>query len=257
MKREGSEGFIALALLMLSGCAAQQQRAVNDAYASGQMAKAQAVAACAQSTRVASCMLGVAVAFGGSGSDSVPVVQSDLSAVLNSSVLGIGVNMLGQVQQSKYAANVAIAQTKASAASQTALYSTFGGIVQSNASVAIATQQSTASIATSGFQALVGTAGYGFDAAQAIAASSNLGIMSLAEIMGNAKPTYQVGGDMVTGDGNRTRGSGDVTTTTTITCNATGTGASAAGSGGNGGETGPGGSTIPSGGDGSASNGCR
>ena len=119
MKKEGSEGFIALALiaaLALGGCAANQQRAVNDAYASGQQAKAQAVAACAQSSRVASCMLGVAVAFGGSGSDSVPVVQSDLSAVLNSSLLGTVAGVVGQVKQSNNARDVAIAQTGASVA---------------------------------------------------------------------------------------------------------------------------------------------
>ena len=256
MKRYVFLGVLAV-LAALGGCAAQQQREVNAAYVASNESKAQAAIACATSADVTGCGLMLAAIYGGGASQGVPVVQSDLSAVLNSSALGAGVNMLGQVQQAKYAANVAIAQTNASAASQTALYSTFGGIVQSNASVAIATQQSTASMATAGFQALVGTAGHGFDAAQAIAASSNLGIMSLAEIMGNAKPTYQVGGDMVTGDGNRTRGSGDVTTTTTVTCNATGTGASAAGSGGNGGATGQGGSTIPSGGDGSASNGCR
>ena len=183
----------------LAGCAAQQQRAVNDAYAAGQQAKAQAVAACASSNKVASCMLGVAVAFGGSGSDSVPVVQSDLSAVLNSSLLGTVAGVLGQVKQSNNARDVAIAQTGASVA-----------IAQSGDARQVATMQSAtganAAIATGGFGAVAGIAGAGFDALGSAAQSaSNAGAANVAAIttmVAALPPTIQAGGNVTQAGGN-------------------------------------------------------
>ena len=260
--REGSEGFIALALiaaLALAGCAANQQRAVNDAYSSGQQAKAQAVAACAQSSRVASCMLGVAVAFGGSGSDSVPVVQSDLSAVLNSSLLGTVAGVVGQVKQSNNARDVAIAQTGASVA-----------IAQSGDARQVATMQASTganvSIASGGFNAL------GNSATSANYASA-ANVQALASTIANAKPTTQItaggsitqagrdsdqsttGGDRVNGDGNRLRN--------TVACNAqggSGAPATAGNNSGSGGATSPlnaGYNPLVSGGDGAdGSNNC-
>ena len=258
MKIEGSQGFIALALLMLSGCASQQQRAVNDAYASGQMAKAQAVAACAQSSRVASCMLGVAVAFGGSGSDSVPVVQSDLSAVLNSSLLGTVAGVVGQVKQSNNARDVAIVQAGASVR-----------IAESGDARQVAVMQtatgSNAAIAGNGFSAL------GNAATSANYASAANG-QALTGMVANLPPTTQIvagrdviqardvdqsdtAGDRVDGDGNRVRN--------TVACNAqggSGAPATAGNNSGSGGATSPlnaGYNPLVSGGDGAAgSNNC-
>jgi len=171
-------GFIVLALLALSGCAANQQRAVNDAYASGQQAKAQAVAACAQSSRVASCMLGVAVAFGGSGSDSVPVVQSDLATVLNSSVLGAIVNVGGQVAQSNNATKVAIAQTNASVR-----------VAESGDARQVATMQAATNsnqvIASGGFDALG-------NAATSASTASAANVQALAGAIAALPPTTQI-----------------------------------------------------------------
>jgi hypothetical protein len=199
MKIEGSEGYIELAAalvaaLALGGCAAQQQRAVNDAYSAGQQAKAQAVAACAQSARVASCMLGVAVAFGGSGSDSVPVVQSDLSAVLNSSLLGTVAGVVGQVKQSNNARDVAIAQTSASVA-----------IAQSGDARQVQTMQAAtganAAIATGGFSAVAGIAGAGFgalgNAAQSANSAGAANVQALTTMVAAMPPTIQAGRDVI------------------------------------------------------------
>jgi hypothetical protein len=106
--------LVMIAALVLSGCAAQQQRAVNEGALSLAEAKSKAAIACSDSAQVATCMLGLAAIYGGGGGDSVPVVQSDLSAVLNSSLLGSVVNVAGAVKQSNNQTQVALAQTDAS-----------------------------------------------------------------------------------------------------------------------------------------------
>lgn len=105
-------GFITLALL--SGCAAQQQREVNAGALSLAEAKSRAAIACSDSAQVATCMLGLAAIYGGGAGDVVPVVQSDLSSILNSSLLGTVVNVAGAVKQSNNQTQVALAQTEAS-----------------------------------------------------------------------------------------------------------------------------------------------
>jgi hypothetical protein len=191
-KLDGIIAIMAVAVIMwlLSGCAAYQQRAVNDAYAAGQLAKSQAVVACARSSRVASCMLGVAVAFDGSGSDSVPVVQSDLSAVLNSSLLGTVAGVVGQVKQSNNARDVAIAQTGASVA-----------IAQSGDARQVQAMQAAtganAAIATGGFTALG-------NAALAASTASTQNSQAWAGALASLPPTTQIiaGGNITQADGN-------------------------------------------------------
>ena len=252
----------AVALVALSGCSAQQQRAVNDAYLAGQQAKAQAVAACAQSNRVASCMLGVAVAFGGSGADSVPVVQSDLSAVLNSSLLGTVAGVVGQVKQSNNARDVAISQTAASVA-----------IAQSGDARQVATMQAAtganAAIATGGFGAVAGIAGAGFDAlgnaAQSANSASAANVQALTTMVAALPPTIQAGGNVTQAGGNvdqsQTGRDRDVTRNTDCTAlGGSGAPATAGNNSGTGGASSPltaGYNPLITGGDGaSGSNNC-
>ena len=230
----------ALIVLALAGCAAQQQRAVNDAYASGQQAKAQAVASCAQSSRVASCMLGVAVAFGGAGSDSVPVVQSDLSAVLNSSLLSTVAGVVGQVKQSNNARDVAIAQTSASVA-----------IAQSGDARQVATMQAATgantAIATGGFGTVAGIAGAGFtqlgNAAQSTNSAGAANVQALTTMVAAMPPTIQAGRDVIQArdvDQSATGRDRDVTRNTN--CNAQGGSGAPATAGNN---SGTGGASSP------------
>lgn len=176
----------------LAGCAAQQQRAVNDAYVSGQLAKSEAVKACARSQRVASCMLGVAVAFGGGNSDSLPVVQSDLSAVLNSSLLGTVAGVVGQVKQSNNARDVAIAQTGASVAIAQSSDAREVGVMQ-------ATTRSSERIATAGFDATAAAARAASEAAQAAALAQAQAAQAQADAIAALPPTTQtIAGGSVT-----------------------------------------------------------
>ena len=183
----------------LAGCAAQQQRAVNDAYASGQLAKSEAVKACSVSADVTGCMLGVAVAFGGSGADTVPVVQSDLSAVLNSSLLGTVAGVVGQVKQSNNARDVAIAQTGASVA-----------IAQSGDARQVATMRdataSNTAIAGDGFSGIRWVAGDGLSAVSGVAQTSAQAMADIAAAQSAAfaalPPTIQAGGNVTQAGGN-------------------------------------------------------
>lgn len=226
--KEGYEGFIALALLLaLTGCAANQQRAVNDAYASGQQAKAQAVAACAQSSRVASCMLGVAVAFGGGAGDSVPVVRSDLDVVLNSSVIGAGIGAASQIIQSNNAKDVAIEQTKAGVeiarSGDARQVETIRASANSNTAIAAAGFGGVGAAANTGLAALAGVAN-----AANVAGASNVAV--LASMVANLPPTIQAGGsvtqaggavDQSTNGANRVTGNGNETARN-ILCTANG-----------------------------------
>jgi hypothetical protein len=217
----------------LIACAAQQQREVNAAHSAGVRAKASAAVACATSEHVATCMLGLAAIYGGGGNgDQVPVVQSDLSAVLNSSLLGTVAGVVGQVKQSNNARDVAIAQTSASVA-----------IAQSGDVRQVQTMQAatgaSAAIATGGFSAVAGIAGAGFgalgNAAESANASGAANVQALTTMVAAMPPTIQAGGsvtqaggavDQSTNGANRVTGNGNETARN-ILCTATGGNASA------------------------------
>jgi hypothetical protein len=217
MKRETFEGFItkagiALCLALLSGCAAQQQRAVNEGALSLAEAKSRAAIACSGSNQVATCMLGLAAIYGGNGGDVVPVVQSDLSAVLNSSLLGTVVSVAGQVKQSNNQTEVALAQTDASVRIAESGDARQVGIVQA------ATGSNTAIAGTVGTVATAGLSAIG-SVAQSANASNTANVAALADMTAALPPTTQIvagrdviqardvdqsqtGRDRVTGDGN-------------------------------------------------------
>jgi hypothetical protein len=217
MKREGYYGFItkALCLALLSGCAAQQQREVNAAYISAQQEKAKALIACAtRPTQVAECGLMVAAVYGAGGGDSVPVVRSDLDVVLNSSLLGTGVNAISQVKQSNNAKEVALAQTDASVRIAESGDARQVGIVQA------ATGSNTAIAGTVGTVATAGIGALG-SVAQSANSSNTANVAALADMTAALPPTTQItagrdviqardvdqtqtGRDRVTGDGNET-----------------------------------------------------
>lgn len=202
MKREGFEGFIALALvaaLALGGCSAAQQKEITAAYIAAQQEKARAVIACANRPRgVATCGLMVAAAYGGGGTESVPVVRSDLDVVLNSSVLGATVSAAGQVVQSNNATKVAIRQTEASER-----------IAETQATERVETMRavtgSNAAIANGGFTAIGATAGAGFGALGTVAAAAvNVGganVAVLADMVTKLPPTIQAGGSVTQAGG--------------------------------------------------------
>lgn len=218
MNREGYEGFItkaitALCLALLTGCAAQQQRAVNEGALSLAEAKSRAAIACSGSNQVATCMLGLAAIYGGNGGDVVPVVQSDLSAVLNSSLLGTVVSVAGQVKQSNNQTEVALAQTDASVRIAESGDARQVGIVQA------ATGSNTAIAGTVGTVATAGLSALG-SAAQSANASNTENVAALADMTAALPPTTQIiagrdafqardvdqstSRDRVTGDGNET-----------------------------------------------------
>jgi hypothetical protein len=190
MKREGSEGFItkagmALCLALLAGCAAQQQRAVNEGALSLAEAKSRAAIACSGSNQVATCMLGLAAIYGGGGGDVVPVVQSDLSAVLNSSLLGTVVSVAGQVKQSNNQTQVALAQTDASVRIAESGDARQVGIVQA------ATGSNTAIAGTVGTVATAGIGALG-SVAQSANASNTANVAALADMTAALPPTTQI-----------------------------------------------------------------
>ena len=176
---------------LLSACSAMpQQRAVSDAYASAQAAKADAVKACATSADVSGCMLGVALAFGGNGSDVVPVVQSPLSTVLNSSLLGTiagaGIGAVRDIKVAESQERVQINNANTQAATQGAMFSAFSGIAGAGYSSVTSTAQAgfaASASSTAAIQAL-GTAAVNAGAATAIAVTQ-------------MPPSFQAGGDIV------------------------------------------------------------
>jgi hypothetical protein len=213
----------------LIACAAQQQRAVNDAHSAGVQAKASAAVACATSEHVATCMLGLAAIYGGGGNgDQVPVVQSDLSAVLNSSLLGTVAGVVGQVKQSNNARDVAIAQAGASVAIAES------GDARQVETMRVATG-SNATIASAGF----GAATTGLTALATVSTSANntgaSNVAALATMVTGLPPTIQAGGSVTQAGGavdqsvngaNRVTGNGNETARN-ILCTATGGEASA------------------------------
>ena len=228
--------FLCLALAGLSalvGCSAAQQKEITAAYIAAQQEKARAVIACATRVKgVATCGLMVAAAYGGGGTESVPVVRSDLDVVLNSSVLGAGVNVVGQVVQSNNAAKVAIAQTDAGVR-----------IAESGDARQVETMRaatgSNAAIANGGFAAVGGVAGAGFTALGTVAtAAVNVGganVAALANMVTKLPPTISAGGSVTQAGGSvdqSTNGANRVTgnnneTARNILCTATGGDASA------------------------------
>ena len=259
-----------LACVLLSGCAANQQREVNAAYSIGQTAKAQAVAACAQSRQVASCMLGVAVAFGGGAGDSVPIVRSDLDTVLNSSVLGVvagaGIGAVRDIKVAQSQERTQIANTQAQAATQTAMFGAFTSVVGTG-------YNAVAQTSTAGFNSVTSTAQAGFSAANAGAQSlervSNTAINASAQTaqdITRMPPTFQAGGDIVGRDyvrdqsatgRDRVQGDGNETARNVNCVSTGGNGGPASGSGGSSGTTGTSGSASANAGAGAdANNNC-
>lgn len=225
MKREASEGFItkagiALCLALISGCAAQQQREVNAAYISAQQEKAKALIACAtRPNQVAECGLMVAAVYGGGGNDVVPVVRSDLDVVMNSSVAGVGLNVLGNIRQSDNARDVALAQTDAS------VRIAESGDARQVETLRAATGSNAAIAGTLGAVASVGLTQLG-SAAQSANNTSASNVSALTGMVAALPATTQItagrdviqardvdqsatGGDRVSGDGNRLRNSVD------------------------------------------------
>ena len=246
MKTEGSEGFnrrpvlilarslaLSLAVITLGGCSAAQQREITAAYISAQQEKAKAVIACATRVKgVATCGLMVAAAYGGGGTDAVPVVRSDLDVVLNSSVIGTGINAGSQIVQSNNAAKVAIAQTEAGVeiarSGDARQVETIRASANSNAAIAAAGFGSVGSVATTGLTAL----------ATAATSANNAGasnVSALANMVTKLPPTIQAGGsvtqaggavDQSTNGANRVTGNNNETARN-ILCTATGGDASA------------------------------
>lgn len=197
---------------VLAGCAAQQQRELNNAYASGQTAKQLAATACAQSDDVTGCMLGLAAVFGGGGNNAPPVVQSDLATVLNSSVLGAVVGAVRDVRVASSQERTQIASINANAQTQQAQIGAFASVATGGFS---ALQQAT----STGYAALSSVAGSGFGAIESVAiagqqsqadtsaagfgalaqisiASSQAGADALAAFAAQP-PTYQLGAGAV------------------------------------------------------------
>lgn len=258
-----------LVCAFLSGCAANQQRAVNDAYTNGQNAKSNAVIACASSDQVAACMLGVAVAFGGGASDNVPVVQSDLSTILNSSVLGVvagaGIGAVRDIKVAQSQERTNIAATNANASTQAAMFGAFTGvagagfnavsqITRDSTTAITATAQSGLSASTTGVLSLERTASTAITSSQ-----------QTAEAITRMPATYQLGEGAIVGDGNDQSSTGrdrvqgnDNEVARQVTCQSQGgNGGSSSGNGGSSGTTGASGSASPSAGSGApATNNC-
>lgn len=209
---------LALTALVLSACAAQQQREVNAAYVSAQQEKARALIACAtRPDQVAECGLMVAAVYGGGGTDSVPVVRSDLDVVLNSSVAGAAINAGSAILQSNNAREVALAQTDAQVRMAESADARQVGIVQ-------AATGSNATIAGAGFSAIGGVATAGIGALAQVADGANSANVANSQAWAGAlaalPPTTQtIAGGNVTQSGrdtdqsttgrNRTTGDGN------------------------------------------------
>jgi hypothetical protein len=202
--------------LLLAGCAAQQQREVNAAYGMAQKAKADAVTACSTSVEVAECMLGVAVAFGGNGGNTPPVVQSDLSVVLNSSVLGAAVGAVRDIQVQKSSERAQIAAVNANAATAQEQTRAFRDVavagvtsVSNTASAgygamlgqSIANGQVTSTIAQAGFDSMAAQGSASADA-HARAAESNAQANAEWARTVRERATYQYGDHAIVGNDN-------------------------------------------------------
>ncbi len=203
----------------LAGCAAQQQREVNAAFASAQTARQNAAVACASSPEVASCMLGLAAVFGGGAANSPPVVRSDLDVVLNSSVLGAGIGAVRDVQVARSSERAQIAAVQATAATQQAQTAAFATVasagVNAVSNTAAAGFTAVEATAGAGFTALGNVAGTGFQSMEALgsnaAAAAGSSSAAWAATVANLPPTFQLGSGAVFGDGNTTQnGAGSI-----------------------------------------------
>lgn len=258
-----------IAIFLLAGCATDQQLQVNAAYMSLQEAKARAVEACANSRKPATCSMGAALIFSGGGSDSIPVVQSTLSTVLNSSVLGVAVGAgIGAVRDIRVAQSQErqnIAATQANAATQGAMFGAISGIAGSgfNAVSQVSRDGTTAITATA--QAGLNASTAGVLSLERVSSTAINASAQTAQAITRMPPTNQYGDNAVVGDGNdqsrigrdQVRGDGNETARQVACQSQGGNGGSASGAGGSSGTTGASGSANPSAGSGApATNNC-
>ena len=197
--------LVTLLMFLIAGCA-NQQALINDGYARGQTAKAEAVAKCAASANVEGCMLGAALVFGGGAGDSLPVAQSTLSTVLNSSLLGTiagaGIGAVRDIKVAESQERTQIAATNANAATQGAMFNAFAGVAQSG-------YGAIAQTTSAGFNATTTTAQAGFNAATVgVLSLERLGSTAInasaqtAQAITRMPPSIQAGGSVTQGDGN-------------------------------------------------------
>lgn len=191
--------FIALALLLLlAGCAAQQQRELSATFlaqqTSANAAKAESLARCAASADVSGCMLGVGLVFAsGNSSAQVPVVQSDLSALTG--LVGAVAPVAGAVLQSAHGRDIALGAQSAQTAQAASQWGAIGGIVRD-------TTQAQSATATGAVNAIAGVsmAASNNNAATATAYAQTLGLGFTA--LPQLAPSITAGGNVVQGDGN-------------------------------------------------------
>ena len=255
MKRERLHGFIALALLMLSGCASKViapdgSKMSETIYAHTLSVQAYERTADASSSCYARATTELGLAICGLSGRSGQSAQAPqyiapptmLDRVVQLAPLALGVGQL-------------VASDRANARQTDASVLIAGIGAQRELGIVQAATGSNERIATGGFTAVAGIAGAGFDALGNAATSANYAsaanVQALTGMVANLPPTTQIvagrdviqardvdqsltAGDRVNGDGNRLRN--------TVACNAQGGSGAPATAGNN---SGSGGATSP------------
>lgn len=191
---------LVLLWVILSGCAAQQQRAVNDAVAKQAEARTAQIVACASSKKVASCMLGIAAANGSGGANSIPVVQSDLAAFTG--LVGAVAPVAGAIVQSAHNRDIALGSQAAQTAQAASQWGAIGGIVrdttQAQSATATGAVNAFATFGSAALQANASATQANAQVATAYAQTLGLGFVALPQLV----PSITAGGNVVQGDGN-------------------------------------------------------